>query len=282
MSEDDPPRDGEQSESETDEESVLTQAKPYLVMVGKALAVAAVMVIIGAALYGSVLLFGIVATIVYVMLFLMGATMIPLSVYMGLPKTVGSVRGPLGKIHMILGQVSFGVGYLVQDNQKYQMCPGTRDAYYYDGDWYDISGGQENLTILGLRPFGFIRHKDEETLRNARVDPDEFRPEIRDIETADVESLVSDGGEVTGISRGGFQEIKPQSLTHPWIIDLKRYYSRGMQRIGDIKIIEDTEDIAEKQEAEEGTMDRYGPMLGMVAGLMIGVMTGLIYFMVMG
>lgn len=249
----------------------------------RVLAISGVTVVAVGGTYASVRLFGILDTVIYLMLFASGVSLIPILVYMYLPRSITTFQGPIGMLSFSLGMVAFGEGYLVETNHGYRMCPGTTEKYYFDGEWYDIAGGEGNRSILGFRPFGMLRHKDGGAFESVQIsEAEDATPSVEEIATDGLDIALSDGGEQsTGIVRGDVAEVRPRRVDG-WLIDLKHYYSRGIQKMGDISVIEDAEAIAERGEAEESRMDNLGVISGVLGGLLLGVGGGIAYIAVMG
>lgn len=226
---------------------------------------------------------GPIDTIVYAYLFVFGASFLPTAVLLGAPSFPRSLKSIFGKLHFTLGQMAFGVGYLVQREDRWEMCPGTRDEVYVDGMWHDIEGGKTNLSVLGWKPFGILRYKTEQTLKEERVEFEERRTKDRSIDeiaTANVSELVSDGGQGTPrptVERAGIKEQAP----HPsavgrdeWLIDLKRLFNRGLKKFGDIALIEKAEEVTMRAEAQSSKVDGMEAIVGSIVGLILGLMTG--------
>ncbi len=161
------------------------------------------------------------------------------------------------------------------------MCPGTRDEVFVDEEWHEIEGGQTNLSVLGWKPFGILRFKTDETLREERVEFED-RPQqdwsVDEIATAEVSELVSDGGQSRPtIERAGVEEIVPKRSdvgSNEWLIDLKRVYNRGLKKIGDISIIEKAEEVTMRAEARGSKVDGMEAIVGSIVGLILGLATG--------
>jgi hypothetical protein len=213
------------------------------------------------ALYMSYQLWGLVDTLVYAVAFIGAATVLPLSILLlraGMP-----FNSAVGRFHIVLGAFAFNYHYLVQLDDRWEWCPGREDAYYLDGEWYDIDGGYENRSVLGWRPFGILRHKEHDTLADQRVD-DAGGAEIRS---------VADGG---AVSQGGYQmdASVPDTDDGEWVLDLRRVVTRGIKRIGDIELIETTEEVTERGQVDEAKMGSYRPAVTYVVTLIIGLVVG--------
>lgn len=229
-------------------------------------------------LYLSVRLAGILATIVYAFAFLIGLTAIPTTILLLGPSMPKFLGGILGKLHFILGQLAFGTGYLVQREDRWELCPGTTSSVYIDGEDHEIPDGTSNLNVLGWQPFGILRFKDDDSLQRLRVGRG---------------GVSADGGRAT---RAGFDEASPfDSREHlerteqelrrlgvdidlddgggGWWIDLKRVYARGVRHIGDIDIIEAAEQIMMRKTAKAGRVSGYETYIATFVGIVLGVLT---------
>lgn len=217
---------------------------------------------------------GPIATILYGFLFLVGLTWLPVIIYFGAPSFPGTMRSIFGKGHWILAAVAYNVPFLVQHETGWQLHLGREngDQYevYINGDWHPIADGLGNMTVLGWRPFGILRWKDDKrTLVGVRADT---RAEHERNETA---LSLPDGGD-TG-ARAGYSEAAPPAVSGDdgrWLVDLKRAYSQGMRKIGDIDVIEKAEEVARRKQAGSGRMDGWQPIIGSLVGLVLGVATG--------
>lgn len=235
--------------------------------------VLSVLAVFGAALGAlalSYLYAGPVATIAYAFLFLFGAFGVPVVIMLGSPSFPGFLRKAMGKLHFILGQAAFGVGYLVEYDDRYEVHPGTKDKVWIDDEWRELDGGQTNFKILGWRPFGLVRYKDEDTLQNMRADPH-----------AEVGSSRADGGTKT---RAGYTEKPPDGrvsgIDGEWLIDLKRVATSGVKKMGDIDVLEKAEEIVMRKESKGSRTEGREALIGSIVGLLLGVMTG--YFLLGG
>lgn len=228
----------------------------------------AVLAVATLALAVSVLLAGLVATIVYAFLFLLMLFAAPSLIGLMGRSTPGN--GSLGKGHFILGQFAAGHGYLVQVRDQYKLCVGTADRVLIDGDWYEITDGKSNMTVLGWRPFGVLWFKDEDELQRARVDPN-------------AKSRVGADGGSHDVQRAGIEEVRPDpsvsGMDGKWLVDVKRLYSRGLQRIGNLDLLEQSEEQAMRDEVGTSRTREWSTVIGGVLGLAIGVVTGYAWFM---
>lgn len=229
-----------------------------------------------AALYISYRLAGPVATVLYVFLFLMAVSLAPLAINLvgnGMPFSTS-----LGRGHIILGAFAFGHHYLVQRDTRWEWCPGEPDRVYIDGEWHEIEGGLENKSVLGWRPFGILRYKDDETFEEVRVDTAAERSTGRDRGRG----TTADGGTV---ERGGFRQVAPPAVTGidgTWLVDLKRVFSRGVRKIGDIEIIETAEEIIERGQVQDSKLGLDNPTVTFFVSLTMGVLAGIAYVYLSG
>lgn len=222
--------------------------------------------------YLSLRLAGVVATIVYALLFLMTLTLAPLVINLMGNALPGSTM--LGRGHIILGAFAYNNHYLVDFGTHWDWCPGDDDRVYIDGEWHDIDGGLEKKSVLGWRPFGILRYKESDTFQEVRVDEAALRDRGQEATT--------DGG---GLERGGYsQEAKnPVSgIDGTWLIDLKRLYNRGVRKIGDIEVIETAEEIIERGQVNDSAIGLDNPTVTFFMALVFGVITGFAYVYMMG
>ena len=210
---------------------------------------------------------GPLATFVYLFLFLLAMTMIPGIIYMfgaGIP---GS--GMLGTLNGILGAFAFGRHVLVQTDERYRWCPARKDAIYLDGEWVDIDDGLEHWSVLWWRPFAIARLKSDQTLVESRVD-------------TRAERLTGRAGQTDGgtTERGGTETVAPAIESGDdgtWVLDLKRLFTPGLLKMGDIELIETTEEITMREESESQSQAWWQPMVYVVVGLLIGLPTGYVF-----
>lgn len=215
----------------------------------------------GGGVYLSYRLFGLFDTVVYTVLFLGTLTFLP--AFIGLFGGATPMTATLSKLHILFGQVALGTGYLVDMGDEYQWCTGTRERVYIDGEWHDIEGGHDNRSVLGWRPFAILRYKDEETLLDVRSDS-----------VAEVGRTTSDGGTV---ERAGFAELGQDAISgdgQRWELDLKRVFSRGIRKMGDIELIETAEEVAEREEAKKSRVSGYEPIIASAVGIVLGAGIG--------
>jgi len=59
-----------------------------------------------------------------------------------------------------------------------------------------------------------------------------------------------------------------------WLVDLKRYWSRGLEQMGDIGLIEKVEEVTMRDEAVGGKNETKRIIVGSLVGLVLGVGTG--------
>lgn len=282
---DDPWEDLEQGEDEKEEEAepkLTAERKRWLkVWTVKVIAGLSVLAGVFAVLSLSWIFAGPISTIVYVMLFVFGASFLPTAVLLGAPSFPRSLKSVFGKLHFTLGQMAFEVGYLVQREDRWEMCPGTRDEVFIDDRWHEIEGGKTNLSVLGWKPFGILRYKTEETLQEERVDLEQTPRQdmsINDIASADVSQIVGDGGrETPTIERAGIPEHPPKPSVvgeGEWLIDLKRVFNRGLKKFGDISVIEKAEEVTMRKEAKSSSVSGMEAIIGSIVGLVLGLATG--------
>lgn len=227
---------------------------------------------LGLSLLGAVLFFflvwtrGVVEAIVYEFLFFFCIAFFPALI--GL--LGNAVPNSVGKLHIVLGAFAFNHHYLVERENRWEWCPGDRGQVYIDDEWHDVTG-LENYSVLGWRPFGILRYKDDETWADKRVDQKALRN--RDTLESDPST---DGGTVT-VERGGWEEADRPTISGvdgTWLLDLKRIYSRGIKKIGDIELIETAEEVIERGQVKESRMGNWGPFVETVVGLTLGIMCG--------
>jgi hypothetical protein len=217
-----------------------------------------------ATLYGSYRLNGLLDTAVYAGVFVLCATIIPISISIfgaGMP---GSAA--LGKGHIALGAFAYNQHYLVQRDDRWDWCPGEADRVYIDGSWHEIDG-QENKSVLGWRPFGILRYKTGESLQEWRADA---------AVSGRRQGMHPDGGEVQ-IERGGWTQAQKPDISGKgkhWLVDLKRVYASGVRRIGDIELIETAEEIIERGQVDDGTLSGLGPAITFIVALILGCLVG--------
>lgn len=222
-------------------------------------------------LWLSLELAGIIATIVYAVLFLFGAFGVPVfMLFKGTDMIAGSM---LGKLHFLLGQFAFGTGVLLQRGDTHEMVPGrkTSDGYdaWVDGEWREVAD-THNVSILGLRPFLYATAKDTRGFEKLRVDP------------AALTSKQTDGGST--VTRANVSEVPPPSdvsgLDGTMIVDLKRLFESGLRKMGNISLIEKAEEIEQRKQTQKSLSDKYSTVIGSIVGLIIGVISG--YLMLVG
>lgn len=213
---------------------------------------------------------GPLATTLYVFVFLFCLALMPMLIWLFGNSFPGSAS--TGRLHIILGAVAFDHHYLVQRDNEWEWCPGERGQVYIDGEWHDVEG-QENYSILGWRPFGILRYKDKETWADKRADTKAER--LRG-------ATATDGGEGAGVERGGWTEAEQPLVTGiegTWLVDLKRVYTRGVKKIGDIELIETAEEIIERGQVNASRFSNWKPFIETGFGLLLGVITGYAYIL---
>lgn len=205
---------------------------------------------------------GPIATIVYVVLFLVFATLFPVAILLFGSALPGS--GMVGKLHGVLGAFAFGGLALVQFDDKWELCPAREQAVYVGGEWYEVPDGQDNLSVLWWNRFGMLRFKDDDTLESVRADTVAERGR----------GTSADGGT---IERGDYTQASPPGVSGQdgmWLLDLKRLVGHGIKKIGNIELIETAEEITSREQAKEGLTAGWEPILGSIVGLIIGIATG--------
>lgn len=221
------------------------------------------LIAVSGTLYLSVRFNGVIDTVVYALIFLFCATLFPVGI--GLLGSGFPANTSLGRGHIVLGAFAFGHHYLVQLEDRWEWCPGEEGRVYIDGEWHEIVSGEENKSVLGWRPFGILRYKDDETLAHARVDTK--AETVRD-------AASTDGG---GVTRGGWAEAPEPTVSGidgNWLVDLKRVFSSGIRTIGDIDLIETAEEVIERGQVSDGRMSSLGPMVTFVVSLVLGIGLG--------
>lgn len=213
---------------------------------------------------GAVLRDGVVAGVVYLLLFglAFGALPIVIGIFGSATPNV------VAKLQVILGAFAFGHHYLVQRENRWDWCPGGRDYVYVDGEKHPIEGGLENKSVLGWRPFGILRYKEDDTLIEARSDP--HAEAKRDTST--------DGG---AVERADIQSVAPPAQISgedgTWVVDLKRLYDRGVRKMADMEILERAEEVIERKQVEDGGLSGGNSVLELFGSLLLGIVTAYIY-----
>lgn len=232
---------------------------------------------------------GPVMTVAYTLLSILGAALIPLTVMM----LGNSTPNSLGSGLFILGQMTFGAGWLVQRTDGWEMCPGrNQDGQHYvlvDDAWHPVD--TEHQTRLGWAPFGILFWKDDKTLADVRAEGEQSQrvsdsdraaiEAVADTTDLDAEELlpqVSDGG---GTTRGGVTEVRRTTASEerPWVIDLKQWWTRGLDRLGEIDAVSKIEEVTMRDEANKDDNTRRNTWIGSILGLVLGAATG---YVVMG
>lgn len=202
-------------------------------------------------------LFGAIDAMIYWGLFIAAASSIPFLILLFGGNFPGAAT--LGKFHIVLTQAAFGRGVLVQHQDRWEWCPATEDHVWIDEHWHEIESGQTNWSVLGWFPFAVARYKNEETLRESRVDP--------------ANMTATDGGVM---HRFAYPEIAPSESDVPddgYLVDLSRVFSRGLQEIGDTKIIEEAEEVTERNEHKSSLTSGWEPIVATAIGLALGIGT---------
>ncbi|MGB9966124.1 hypothetical protein [Halobacterium hubeiense] len=221
--------------------------------------------------------FGPISTIAYVVLFVVGAVGTPLFVILFAPSFPNLMKDIYGKMHWFLGALTYGNTILVETDDGWTICPARDGKVYINGEWEDIEGGfKYQSTILGL-PFGIARDKSsDDAYADVRVDP---RAEA-----------LSDGGVVASPdsgsrNRGGYSEANPDVDVSGndgiWLVDLVRVMASGLVHAGDGELVEQAEMDKLQDEAKASRMQGWKPVVGMIAGLILGAGTGFIIVLYM-
>ena len=237
------------------------QLKAAAVLIG-------VIAVVGGVLYLSVTMAGIVSTIIYAFAFLVSLSLFPSMI--GLMGGSTPFSGTIAKLHIALGAFAFNHHYLVQREDKWEWCPGSADKVYVDGEWHEITGGHGNKSVLGWRPFGVLRYKDDDSMQTYRADTRAERGR----------NATADGG---AVKRAGYSEAKPPAVTGDdgtWVIDLKRVFSHGIKDIGDINLIQTAEEIIERQQVNDARTNNFQHAITFLVALVIGSIVGYIYVFV--
>lgn len=217
---------------------------------------------------------GAVNATVYAFLFIFSAALFPTLI--GLFGNAVPLSESIGKLHITLGALAFDHHYLVQRENKWEVCPGERGRVHIDEEWHDVEG-LENYSRLGWRPFGILRYKDSETWKDQRAD--RKAKELRG-ETA------TDGGDSEVVERGGWvQTSEPVKTgrTGKWLLDLKRAYTRGMEKMGDIELIETAEEVIERGEVDEkNRLGGWKETIEVFGGLLLGALVAGGYILLSG
>lgn len=224
--------------------------------------------------YAAFLRDGVIAALLYAFLFIFFFGVIPSTI--GVLGNVTPGNASLAKLHIILGAIAFNHHYFVQRDEGWEWCPGSADEVYIDGEWREIKGGKENRSVFGWRPFGVLLDKQDVDLGEYRADTRANNERQKDLRRQD--PTMQDGGT---IERGGWEEVQNINITGDdgwWLIDLKRVYSSGIKKIGDIELIETAEEIIERGQVDTSRLKGWRPIIGSLVGLFFGVITGYIFF----
>lgn len=217
----------------------------------------------------SVMSVGIGSTVIYAVAFVFALSFFPTVIGVMGSSTPGS--GLVAKLHIALGAFAYNHHYLVQRENKWEWCPGSADRVFIDGEWREINRGKQNKSVLGWRPFGVLRDKQDGSMQDYRVDT--HAEMDRDIATGD-------GGTVT---RAGYTEESPPAVTGldgKWVVDLKRVFSHGIREFGDIDLIETAEEIIERKQVDDSRMGDYRHAVTFIAALILGLIAGYVYVFV--
>lgn len=205
--------------------------------------------------------FGVLFAVLYMVVFLVGVSLLP-----GIVALIGPAASmpTVGKLYFIFGQLAYGIGLLVQSASGYRMHPGRKTSegleMYTGSEWVPVENMGE-LTVVGFREFGMVLEKDEAAMADHRVQQGE---------------LASDGGGNT-VVRAGYSEVPPHQSWKPndggewWQIDLKRVFSKGVRKFGDIDVLEKAEEVAMRKEAAGSRFGGWQGTIEVAAGLLFGV-----------
>lgn len=217
---------------------------------------------------------GVVAAVVYSLLFVFCATLFPIAINIA----GGATPNSIGKLHLLLGAVAFDHHYLVQRDRGWEWCPGERGRVWIDDEWHEVAG-EEHYSILGWRPFGILRYKDGDTWAEKRVD--ESGLNARSTHEIDP-SAAADGG---AVSRGGFDAVERPIISGQkgtWLLDLRQVFTTGIRKIGDVDLVETAEEVIEREQVNDSKMGNAGPLLETMGGLAFGIVAGLAYLFLLG
>jgi len=225
-------------------------------------------VVIAGLFYATLLYVGVISAVVYWVMFLVGIAILPFLIALGGSEIPFSTA--IARVHIMLGAIAFNHHYLVDMGDRWEWYPGEEERVYIEGQWYDIDGGFENRSVLGWRPFGILRFKDEDTFKDIRADTKAERGRRMG---GSRHNVTADGGEIE-IERGGYAEVeKPlrSGIDGMWLVDLKRLFSRGVRKFGDVELIETTEEVIERGEVTESKIEGWKPIIGALLGLVVGL-----------
>lgn len=219
--------------------------------------------LVGSVLYWSWTVAGPISTVVYVVLFVLAAGLLPgLIALMGQELPFGAA---IGRLQFVLGQFTAGGSWLVQLEDGWRLCPGDDDRYWLDGQYRAIDAGGKR-SMLGWQPFGIVWDSSHADLSAERVDPRN---------TAESSDAVADGG--ADVQRGGVSEVRPDpSVTgdETWLIDLKALYRSGLARVGNMSLNETAEQEAMRDEVGGGVADTWAALIAGFGGLISGAVIG--------
>lgn len=219
---------------------------------------------------------GLLDAIIYSFLFVFSAALFPVMINL----LGGSTPNSVGKLHLLLGAVAFDHHYLVQRAHGWEWCPGERGRVWIDDEWHELEG-EENYSVLGWRPFGILRYKDEDTWTKQRAD----QAGLSKRPSATRERDPSADGGAPVVERGGIREVERpviSGLDGTWLLDLKRIMTNGVRKIGDVELIETAEEIIERSQVDDGRMSNAGPVVETVGGILLGVLAGYGYIFLSG
>jgi hypothetical protein len=186
---------------------------------------------------------GVIAAIVYTLLFVVGATAVPVFVLLlrdAMPDLVGTLL-------VALGSLAAGEAWLVQHDGEWRIHPGrTLDGesqVWLANEWRPVAD-TTHQTRLAWQPFGLLWSK--ESVAGTRAD-------------APAET-VTDGGQSS--TAGG------------WTVGMHQWLSAGLMRIGDIAMLSEIEEVTARKASESGGSTARGALIGSIVGLILGIMTG--------
>lgn len=267
---------------------------------GRIIATAVLVAVVAGVLYFSWTYAGPVATIVYVIAFLVGASI--------LPGTVFTLRDMtpdfLGRFYFAFGQLAWGGSWLVQTGDGWELCPGREadgvEQYYFDGEWHTLAD-TSHKTRLAWGDFGVVWHKQRGDLAQYRADDhvaDDYQEltesdsddGLRDVITADISDVLpadafteaeSDDAESSAaVSDGGHRRVEttldPDLAAKPglWIVHLRDYWTDRIEAIGGVDLLEDVERVIQREEAVDTGASGKRIWIGSLLGLLLGAMTG--------
>jgi len=252
---------------------------------------------------------GPVATIAYLFLFVIGASLIP-----GMIMTLRDMTpGLVAKLMFAFGQLAWGGSWLVQHRNGWELCPAReRDGthqYYLKDQWYDVIDAS-NRTRLGWAGFGILWHREEDELVQYREDegatdyydnltgvddPTDGDGGIENVLHHDLGTTASLLSAAAGNGESGADSANADSETMPdggsaadmevaydervglkpgvWVVHLRDYWTDRIEPIGGVSLLEDVERVAQREEALANSVSQNRLMIGSVIGLVLGAGT---------